>query len=73
MEKIELSQKEIDVIELQLAEKIDIETATEEQKVLLMGVIDRAEALMKELDAYDELGDDLIKWFYDKYKAQQAA
>ena len=73
MGKIELSQEEIDVIELQLAEKIDIDTATEEQKVLLMGVIDRADALMAELNAYDELDDNLIKWFYDKYKSQQAA
>lgn len=70
MTKIELTKEEIEVIELQLAEKIDIETATEDQKVLLMGVIDRAEALMDELNAYDELDDDLIKWYYDKYKAQ---
>lgn len=70
MERIELTQKEIEVIGLQLARKIDISTATEEQKVLLMGVIDRAEALMDELDAYDELDDDLIRWYYDKYKQQ---
>lgn len=70
MERIELTQKEIEVIGLQLARKIDISTATDEQKVLLMGVIDRAEALMDELDAYDELDDDLIRWYYDKYKQQ---
>lgn len=70
MEQIELTPKEIEVIELQLEEKIDISTATEEQKVVLMGVIDKAEALMSELDAYDELEDDLIRWYYDKYKAQ---
>ncbi len=74
MEKIVLTEKEIEVIDLFLAEKVDIETvATDEQKELLMGVTDRAEALMEELDAYDELDDNLIKWYYDKYKAQQSA
>ena len=71
MEKIVLTEKEIEVIDLFLAEKVDIETvATDEQKELLMGVTDRAEALMEELDAYDELDDNLIKWYYEKYKAQ---
>lgn len=71
MEKIVLTEKEIEVIDLFLAEKVDIETvATDEQKELLMGVTDRAEALMDELNAYDELDDNLIKWYYDKYKSQ---
>lgn len=73
MEKIVLTEKEIEIIDLFLAEKVDIETvATDEQKELLMGVTDRAEALMEELDAYDELDDNLIKWYYDKYKAQES-
>ena len=72
MEKIVLTEKEKEVIDLFLAEKVDIETvATDEQKELLMGVTDRAEALMEELNAYDELDDNLIKWYYNKYKAQQ--
>lgn len=71
MENIVLTEKEIEVIDLFLAEKVDIETvATDEQKELLMGVTDRAEALMEELNAYDELDDNLIKWYYDKYKSQ---
>ena len=71
MEKITLTEKEIEIIDLFLAEKIDIESvATDEQKELLMGVTDRAEALMEELNAYDELDDNLIKWYYEKYKAQ---
>ena len=74
MEKIVLTEKEIEVIDLFLAEKVDIETvATDEQKELLMGVTDRAEALMEELNAYDELDDNLVKWYYNKYKAQQAS
>lgn len=70
MKKIELSADEIKVIEQQINGEIEISTATEEQQVLLTGVIDKAEALLDELDAYDEMGDDLIKWFYDKYKSQ---
>ena len=71
MEKITLTEKEIEIIDLFLAEKIDIESvATDEQKEWLMGVTDRAEALMEELNAYDELDDNLIKWYYEKYKAQ---
>ena len=71
MEKIELTKGEIEIVELFLAEKIDIETvATDEQKELLMGVVDRAEALMEELNAYDELDDNLVEWYYNKYKQQ---
>ena len=72
MANIELTDKEIEIVELFLDEKVDIETvATNEQKELLMGVIDRAEVLMDELNAYDELGDNLVKWYYNKYKSQQ--
>lgn len=71
MAKIELTEKEIEIVELFLSEKVDIETvATDEQKELFMGVIGRAESLMEELDAYDELGDSLIEWYYNKYKEQ---
>lgn len=70
MKKIELSADEIKVIEQQINGEIEISTATEEQQVLLTGVINKAEALLDELDAYDEMGDDLIKWFYGKYKSQ---
>lgn len=49
--------------------------ATDEQQKLLTGVIDKAEALMDELDAYDDLDNymegGLVAWFYDKYKAQE--
>lgn len=74
MGKIELSAAEIKVIKQQLNGQIEIWSATEEQKVLLMGVIDKADALMDELDASDDLDDymegGLIEWFYDKYKEQ---
>lgn len=70
MEKIVLSEDEKVVIEMQLRGEIEIDTATEDQQQLLMGVIDKAEALMDETD--EDPGDDLIAWFYEKYKSQVA-
>ena len=65
MKKIELTEKEIEV-----------HSATEEQQKLLMGVIDKANKLLDEEDAYDELeaqGNDLIDWYWKKYQAQENA
>ena len=73
MKKIELSEKEIEVIRQQLAGEFDRVFAPEEDKAALMSVIDKADALMEELDAYDELGDDLILWFWNKYQEQEKA
>lgn len=71
MGKIILSEKEIEVIKKQLSGKIEVHSATEEEQMFLMDVIDKAEALEEELDAYDESGDDLIEWFYKKYQEQE--
>lgn len=35
-------------------------------------VIEMADNLMEELEAYEESGDNLVLWFYNKYKEQQA-
>lgn len=72
MKKIELTAEEIQVIEQQLNGEIEVWSATNDQKRLLSQVTDKAEALMDELDAYDELEGDLIAWYYNKYKAQSA-
>lgn len=71
MKKIELSADEIKVINQQLSGKIEVWNATEEQQKHLTSVIDKAESLLDELDAYDEMGDDMILWFWNKYKAQE--
>ena len=68
MKKIELTEKEIEVIRQQLNGEIEVHSATEEQQQLLMGVIDK--------DAYDELeaqGNDLIDWYWKKYQEQENA
>lgn len=71
MKKIELSADEIKTIKQQLNGEIEVWNATEEQQKHLTSVIDKAESLLDELDAYDEMGDDMILWFWDKYKAQE--
>lgn len=68
--KIELTNAEIEVIKQQLNGELGAFTATDEQRAVMMVVIDKANALCEELDAYDEMGDDLIQWFWDKYNAQ---
>lgn len=71
MKKIELSADEIKVIKQQLNGEIEVWNATDEQQKHLMSVIRKAEALMHELKAYEESGDDMILWFWEKYKAQE--
>ncbi len=71
MKKIELSADEIKTIKQQLNGEIEVWNATEEQQKHLTSVIDKAESLLDELDAYDEMGDDMILWFWNKYKAQE--
>lgn len=70
MKRIELTAEEIRVIEQQLNGEIEVWSATDEQQKLLTGVLDKADELLEELDAYDEVGDDLIRWYYEKYKSQ---
>ncbi len=70
MGKIELSERQIQVIQDQLNGKIEVWSATEEQQKLLTEVINMAENLLDTMpDDYD-FGNDLIKWFYDMYKKQ---
>lgn len=68
--KIELSKEELEVIEKQIKGGVGYEPETDEEKELMMGVIDKADALMRELDAFDELGESLVGWYYNKYKEQ---
>lgn len=69
MKKIELSADEIKVIKQQLNGEIEVWNATDDQQKHLTSVIDKAEALDEEL-GYEEF-DDMIQWFWDKYKAQE--
>lgn len=75
MNKIELTADEIKVIKQQLNGEIEVWNATDEQQQNLIRVIDKADALLEELDAYDEMIEkcnaDTILWFWEKYKAQE--
>lgn len=70
MRKIELNEKQIQVIKDQLNGKIEVWNATEEQQKLLTEVIDMADDLLDTMPEDYDFGDDLIKWFYDMYKRQ---
>lgn len=73
MKQIVLNEREKEVINLQLAGEIEVWTDDDEVREVMSGVIDKAEALMHDLEAYDEIGGDLILWFWNKYQAQQTA
>lgn len=68
--KINLTAEQIAVIEKQLKGEYDPFNAPQEETDALQQVVNDAEALMKELDAYDELEESLVEWYYNKYKAQ---
>lgn len=73
MEKrIELTEREIKAIQEYFAGEIDEHAAPNEQQAAIMSVTEKADKLLEELDAYDELNGDLIAWFWGKYQAQQA-
>ena len=70
MEKITLTLDEIRVIEEQLAGKITLDSATPYQKKWLSQVIDKALALSQKYPDDPDFDDDLIEWYYNKYKNQ---
>lgn len=69
--KIELTPLEVEVIRKDLRGEFDPILFTDEGKRAMYSVIAKADALMDELHADDELGDSLIKWFWNKYKKQE--
>lgn len=72
MEKIELTPLELAMLERNLRGEFFPPEQTDEENRAFANVIEKADALMEKLDAYDELGNSLMVWFYHKYKAQEA-
>lgn len=72
MEKIELTPLELEMLKRDLRGEFFPPEQTQEENRAYARVIDMADALMEKLDAYDELGNSLMQWFYDKYQAQEA-
>lgn len=69
--KIVLTDLELKMLKLDLKGEFYPMVATDEEFKALNSVIDKASDLMDSLDAYDELGDSLMEWFYKKYQEQQ--
>lgn len=69
MAKIELTADEIKVIQQQLNGEIEVWNATDEQQKHLTSVIHKAKTLDEAL-GYEEY-DDMIAWFWNKYKKQE--
>lgn len=74
MTKIHLTEREIELINKHLDGGIEVHSATDEEQDVLGNVIDRANDLMDELDAYDAMDDlefDLLRWYLTMYEAQK--
>ena len=65
---IELNLKQIAVIEKYLKGEISAFQTSEEDMITFGEVINKAVKRFQESD--EDCGDDLIIWFYDKYKEQ---
>lgn len=73
MEKIILSEREIEFINKHLKGEIEVHSATDEEQLVLGNLIDKANDLMDELDAYDEVDNpdfDLLGWYLSLYEKQ---
>jgi hypothetical protein len=68
MEKIELTQQEIDIIEKCINGEIDAPTG--EVGEIVGDLLERALAYEKEIGSQED-PDDLLLWYYNKYKEQQ--
>ena len=71
--KIELSVLELKMLHKNVDRTFYPITATSEEAIAMNSVINKANALMDELHADDELGDSLMEWYLAKYEAQQKA
>lgn len=69
--KIELSPLELAMLKRHLDGLFFPPEQTDEENKAFASVIEKADNLMAELDAYDELDYSLMEWFYDKYKVQE--
>ncbi len=71
MDKIILNDKQKAVMRKYLDGNYSPFFSSEEEQLAMNEVIDMATQLEEELDAYDESGEDLMRWFWDKYEEQE--
>ena len=72
MKRIELTQREQELIQAYFEKEITI-WANEEVQEVFGAVIDKAIELMHEENAYEAANGRLIEWYWDKDNSQQAA
>ena len=72
MTRIELTQREQELIQAYFKKEITI-WANEEVQEVFGAVIDKAIELMHEENAYEAANGRLIEWYWDKYEDQQTA
>ena len=72
-QRIELTPLELAMLHRHLEGKFWPPQQTDEENKAFANVIDKADKLMEDLDAYDELDSSLMQWFYNKYLMQQTA
>ncbi|MDH6308011.1 hypothetical protein M2451_002530 [Dysgonomonas sp. PFB1-18] len=72
MTEIVLNEKQKAVLQKHLDGTYSPFFSSEEEQISFNEVIDMAEALMFELDAVEESGEDLMRWFWDKYQEQES-
>lgn len=70
MKTIVLTDLQKELIQKQLRGEYNPFFASEEQQKAYNDVIDQAQELCDELDAYEEM-EDLLPWFWEKYQAQE--
>lgn len=70
MNKIELTELELKVLKQNVSGDFSPMNATEEEAAAMNSVLRKAEDLMDELEAYDELENSLMLWFLCKYESQ---
>jgi len=69
MAKAELTAQEIALIDKHLSGGYNPFFASKEEQEMLNSIIERAQALEAELDAYDETVEtDLLKWYKQKFE-----
>lgn len=70
MDKIVLNDKQKTVMQKYLDGNYSPFFSSEGEQLAMNEVIDMANQLEEELDAYDESGEDLMRWFWGKYQEQ---
>lgn len=71
MSKIVLNEKQKAVMQKYLDGEYSPFFSSEDEQLAMNDVIDMANQLEEELDAYEESGEDLMRWFWGKYQEQE--